>query len=183
MPTCGLEKLLYGNNSVIQYTVVNSWQFFRNVCNITASVPQKKCNVATTVLWWIICTVSHFKHIYIFIIRLCRWENNIQMDLKETWYEVVDWNHVVQNSVQWRALVNCRSCCLILAWFTLRPWRWRQYVPPKRRWTFIGLHGVTSQKLELLTVINFWVPLEAGNFLSSWATISSSKMAQLLGVG
>jgi hypothetical protein len=28
-------------------------------------------------------------------------------------------------------------------------WRWRRYYPPKHRWNFSGLHGVTCQKLEL----------------------------------
>jgi hypothetical protein len=36
-----------------------------------------------------------------------------------------------------------------LAWLILRPWRLRRYVLPKRRLTFNGLHGVTSQKIEL----------------------------------
>jgi hypothetical protein len=36
-----------------------------------------------------------------------------------------------------------------LAWLILRPWRWRQHVPSKRRLTFNGLHGVISQKIEL----------------------------------
>jgi hypothetical protein len=30
-----------------------------------------------------------------------------------------------------------------------RPWRWRRYVPPKRRLTPNGLHGVISQKMVL----------------------------------
>jgi hypothetical protein len=40
-----------------------------------------------------------------------------------------------------------------LSWFILRPWRWRRYVPPKRRLTFNRLHGVISQKV---------VPFEEG---------------------
>jgi hypothetical protein len=32
------------------------------------------------------------------------------------------------------------------------PWRWRQYVPPKRRWTFNGLHDGISQKIVLLNI-------------------------------
>jgi hypothetical protein len=36
-----------------------------------------------------------------------------------------------------------------LARLILRPWRWRQYVTPKRRLTFTGLHGVISQKIVL----------------------------------
>jgi hypothetical protein len=39
--------------------------------------------------------------------------------------------------------------CWILAWLTLRPWRWRRHVPPKRRLSSNGLHGVISQKIEL----------------------------------
>jgi hypothetical protein len=31
----------------------------------------------------------------------------------------------------------------------LRPWRWRRYVPPKRRLTFNGLYGVISHKMVL----------------------------------
>jgi hypothetical protein len=42
--------------------------------------------------------------------------------------------------------------CLILAshwflpWIILRPWRWRQHVPPELQLTFNELHGVISQK-------------------------------------
>jgi hypothetical protein len=36
-----------------------------------------------------------------------------------------------------------------------RPWWWRRYVPPKRRLTFNGLHGVISQKMVLtITLLN-----------------------------
>jgi hypothetical protein len=42
---------------------------------------------------------------------------------------------------------------LLSRWFhaglILLPWRWRWYVPPKRRLTFNGLHGVISQKILL----------------------------------
>jgi hypothetical protein len=31
----------------------------------------------------------------------------------------------------------------------LRPWRWRRYVPPKRRLKLNGLHGAISQKMIL----------------------------------
>jgi hypothetical protein len=42
--------------------------------------------------------------------------------------------------------------CLLAGFFMnifLRPWRWRRYVPPKRRFTLNRLHGVTSQKMML----------------------------------
>jgi hypothetical protein len=38
----------------------------------------------------------------------------------------------------------------LLAWLILRPWRWRRYVPPKRRLNFNGLHGVISQNIVVL---------------------------------
>jgi hypothetical protein len=36
-----------------------------------------------------------------------------------------------------------------LAWLILHPWRWRQNVPPIRRLTFKGLHGIISQNAKL----------------------------------
>jgi hypothetical protein len=38
---------------------------------------------------------------------------------------------------------------LFLAWLILRLWRWRQYVPPKRRLTYNELHSVTSSQPPL----------------------------------
>jgi hypothetical protein len=35
-----------------------------------------------------------------------RWEDNIRMDLREIWWEGVDWMHVIQNKDQWWAVVN-----------------------------------------------------------------------------
>jgi hypothetical protein len=35
-----------------------------------------------------------------------RWENNIRMDFKKIGREVVNWMHLTQDRVQWRALVN-----------------------------------------------------------------------------
>jgi hypothetical protein len=31
----------------------------------------------------------------------------------------------------------------------VRPWRWRRYIPPKRRLKLDGLHGIISQKMIL----------------------------------
>jgi hypothetical protein len=42
-----------------------------------------------------------------------------------------------------------RASRSFLAWIILLPWRERWHVPPKRRLTFNGLHGVMSQKIEL----------------------------------
>jgi hypothetical protein len=53
-----------------------------------------------------------------------------------------------------------------LAWLILRPWRCRRYVPPKRRLTFDGLHGVISQKTELSTT---WEWIETRGFISDLA--------------
>jgi hypothetical protein len=37
-----------------------------------------------------------------------------------------------------------------IAWFTLEPWMWRQYIPPKHKVDSAGLHGVTFQTTELI---------------------------------
>jgi hypothetical protein len=39
---------------------------------------------------------------------------------------------------------------MFLAWLSLRSWRWKRHVPPKRQLTFTGLHGVTFQKTYLV---------------------------------
>jgi hypothetical protein len=44
------------------------------------------------------------------------------------------------------------STCLFAGFLLnlfLRPWRWRRYVPPKRRLTLNGLYGVVCQKMIL----------------------------------
>jgi hypothetical protein len=35
-----------------------------------------------------------------------RWEENIEMDLREIGWEGVDWIHLAQDRDQWRAVVN-----------------------------------------------------------------------------
>jgi hypothetical protein len=42
-----------------------------------------------------------------------------------------------------------------LAWFILRPWTWRRYVPPKIQLALTGLHGVISQKSEVIQIGRF----------------------------
>jgi hypothetical protein len=44
------------------------------------------------------------------------------------------------------------TCWFLLTLF-LRPWRWRRYVPPKRRLQLNRLHGVISQKMILFTAL------------------------------
>jgi hypothetical protein len=44
-----------------------------------------------------------------------------------------------------RMLYLLPASCWFLAWLTLRPWRWKECVPPKRLWTLTGLCGITSQ--------------------------------------
>jgi hypothetical protein len=39
-----------------------------------------------------------------------------------------------------------RASSLFLAWLTDLPWKWSLYVPPKRRFTLIGLHSAIFQK-------------------------------------
>jgi len=38
--------------------------------------------------------------------RRCRWEDNMRLDLREIWWEGVDWIHLDQDRDQWQALVN-----------------------------------------------------------------------------
>jgi hypothetical protein len=60
-----------------------------------------------------------------------RCEDNIWMNLREMWWEVVNRMHMAQDRDQWRALVN--------------------------------------------TITNLRVPKKAGNFLTSWVTVSFSR--------
>jgi len=60
-----------------------------------------------------------------------RWKDNIRKDLREICWEGVDWMHMAQDRVQWRAVVN--------------------------------------------TVMNLWVPLKSGNFLTSRVNLSFSR--------
>jgi hypothetical protein len=38
--------------------------------------------------------------------RRRRWEDNNRIDLREIWWEVVDWMHPAQDRDQWQAVVN-----------------------------------------------------------------------------
>jgi hypothetical protein len=62
----------------------------------------------------------------------------------------------------------------LLAWLTLRSWRIRQYVPPKRRWISTALYCVTSQM-----TVPFIVPrcenLKSSNFSSHDAVRDHSR--------
>jgi hypothetical protein len=55
----------------------------------------------------------------------------------------------MKSSVVWDCHLLSRW---FLAWHTLRPWRWRRHVPPKRRLIFNGLCGVKTQKIQLFYV-------------------------------
>jgi hypothetical protein len=35
-----------------------------------------------------------------------RWEDNIRMDLREIWWEGLDWIHLAEDRDQWRAVMN-----------------------------------------------------------------------------
>jgi hypothetical protein len=54
--------------------------------------------------------------------------------------------------------VHLPLACSLLCWSILQPWRWRRYVPPKRRVPLNALHGVISQKkilFKAVCVLNF----------------------------
>jgi hypothetical protein len=56
----------------------------------------------------------------------------------------------------------------------LRPWRWRQYAPPKLQLTFHGLHGVVSQKTALFITKSFIV-----FYPGCWKHINPSKSGDI----
>jgi hypothetical protein len=69
-----------------------------------------------------------------------------------------------------KATVNVASSllpasCWFLAWLTLQPWRCRRHVPPKRRLTCNGLHGVISQNIETFIITAVRAPNPANCFL------------------
>jgi hypothetical protein len=99
-------------------------------------------------------------------------ESNLRWAVKKTSNEKNNFYYVgfevftavVMNSILWGmtpcSLLSCNrrfggTFCLPSAylWFLLklflRPWRWKQYVPPKRRLKLNGLHCVISQKMIL----------------------------------
>jgi hypothetical protein len=74
-----------------------------------------------------------------------------------------------------------------LAWLTLRPWRWKWYVPSKRRTLFI-LHGVTTQKAVFfivtaaITINKEIIIISSHCFSGSYTTVSSVMMLIWLAV-
>jgi hypothetical protein len=59
-------------------------------------------------------------------------------------------NHRCENL---KSYITMSPYHLLSRWFLarliLRPWRWRRYVPPKRRLTLNRLHDVISKKIEI----------------------------------
>jgi hypothetical protein len=52
---------------------------------------------------------------------------------------------------------NCMKRVANQAWLTLRLWRCRRYVPPKRRSTFTGLYSIISKKIELCHIFQIFI--------------------------
>jgi hypothetical protein len=79
---------------------------------------------------------------------------------------------VMKSTIFWN-ITPCSPLSVMLAtWFHagfllslfFPPWRWRRYVPPKRRLTLNGLHGGISQKMVLFRLfdslrysLNWWI--------------------------
>jgi hypothetical protein len=66
-----------------------------------------------------------------------------------------------QSKCRWQGEPQIQLSCWFLAWFILRPWRWRRRAPQKRRLTFNEPHGVIFQTLERFTSSHY-------DGLSSW---------------
>jgi hypothetical protein len=73
------------------------------------------------------------------------------------WHRVVCW--VATDVSEEHSASHLLACWFLLKWF-LRPWRWRRYVPPKRRLQLNRLHGITSQMILLIQLhqedARFW---------------------------
>jgi hypothetical protein len=64
------------------------------------------------------------------------------------------------------------------AGFLLGLWRWRRYVPPKRRLTFNGLYGVISQKRAALSYEYLYI-LRMGKVASFTCRVTLQHFTQL----
>jgi hypothetical protein len=53
--------------------------------------------------------------------------------------------NIMKSTIFW----DITPCSPLNGQLIFRPWRWRRYVPPKRRLTLNGLHGVISEKIVL----------------------------------
>jgi hypothetical protein len=60
----------------------------------------------------------------------------------------------------------------LFALFTLRSWRWKQYVPPKRCCISTGLHEVTYQKTVLFIV----TAVRTLNSITHWSRTVLEKL-------
>jgi hypothetical protein len=81
----------------------------------------------------------------------------------------------VEGQLTFRRKISPRASYHLLPhWFLSclihRRWRWRRYVPPKRRLTFSGLHGFISQKIVLLIGRSYtwrWKRLKFGESIAT----------------
>jgi hypothetical protein len=83
------------------------------------------------------------------------WKNKLSK--KQVWSEsTIFWDITPCSPLRVNRLFGV-TCHLLSRWFLAqliyRPWRWKLYVLPKRRFTFNGLHGIISQKMLLFITI------------------------------
>jgi hypothetical protein len=101
--------------------------------------------------WILLCTStvfgSNFRNTWrneVFLFHAC-----VSLLFRRSEHSVIRLSNHISNNTSLCKIWG--SVWLLLShWPILRPWRWRRHVPPKRRLTFNGLHGITSQKLTLL---------------------------------
>jgi hypothetical protein len=77
-------------------------------------------------------------------------KHKLKLKLKSTTY----WD--ISQARNQREAGGKQGLCFHTAFFFrlfLRPWIWRRYVPPKRRLTLNGLHGVISQNMVLFKIL------------------------------
>jgi hypothetical protein len=79
------------------------------------------------------------------------------------------------------------SGCWFLVWLTFRPWNWREYIPPKRRWTSTHYKALyptavrTSDGANQIASDRKWVNPGLPATLASWTANSLLLLTATLG--
>jgi hypothetical protein len=74
-------------------------------------------------------------------------KRNILLEKIKHWIILAVWYPAQQEAGSKPSFSLLPASSWFLAWFIFQPWIWRQYIPPKRRQTFNGIHLVILQKI------------------------------------
>jgi hypothetical protein len=124
-------------------TGTRDWnQYMVSIFILTFFKPMRRNCITTSEHYGVLCEV----HCYCPEVFL---DGEIS-DLKYSWFTSQHNNHFLKpRCCSWSKQVASSLPAGFFLNLFLLPWRWRWYVPPKRRLTLSGLHGVISQKMIL----------------------------------